>query len=161
MSRNIRITMEVNGEDRTIVVEARTTLADALREGCHLTGTKTGCEDGVCGACTVLVDGEPIRSCLMFAVQAHGRAVRTVESLSDGITLHPLQVAFHEHHAVGCGYCTPGLLMLTLGALERSPEIDEDEIQRVVAANSCRCTDAHAVVKAVRAAQTAMRAGRE
>ena len=105
---HIDITLNVNGEDHEISVEPRRTLADALRDNCELTGTHIGCEHGVCGACTVVVDGQPVRSCLMFAVQAAGKKIRTVEGLSEGGKLHPLQQAFIDHHGLQCGFCTPG-----------------------------------------------------
>ena len=115
------LTLHINGQRHDIRLAARKTLADAIREDCGLTGTHTGCEHGVCGACTILVDGDPVRSCLMFAVQAEGRNIRTVEGLADGDNLHPLQQAFIDHHALQCGFCTPGFLMLIIGALERKP----------------------------------------
>jgi aerobic carbon-monoxide dehydrogenase small subunit len=119
MSDRQDVTFTVNGEERTIRVEARRILADALREDCSLTGTHLGCEHGVCGACTVLVDDQPVRACLMFAVQAEGTRVRTVESLAAGDKLHPLQQAFWDHHGLQCGFCTPGFLMLAVAILER------------------------------------------
>jgi carbon-monoxide dehydrogenase small subunit len=151
------MTMEVNGRARTIVVEPRTTLVEALREECHLTGTRTGCDEGVCGACTVLVDGEPVRACLMFAVQAHKAQVHTVEGLADGPRLHPLQRAFEEEHAVQCGFCTSGFLMLAAGALERTPDMDDDAITALASANLCRCTGYQPIVKALRAARDSIR----
>jgi carbon-monoxide dehydrogenase small subunit len=138
-------------------VEARRTLADAIREECGLTGTHLGCEHGVCGACTILLDGEPVRSCLMFAVQAGGRRIRTVEGLAEGEQLHPLQRAFIEHHGLQCGYCTPGFLMLAAGALERNPDIGDAELLEVLSANLCRCTGYKNIVTAVRAAAAEMR----
>ena len=122
------ITLTINGAASRITVEARKTLADAIREDCGLTGTHIGCEHGVCGACTVLLDGQPVRSCLMFAVQASGRTIRTVEGLAKGDLLHPLQQAFMEHHGLQCGFCTPGFLMLAAGALEANPDLGEDEL---------------------------------
>ena len=120
MTDKMGITLSVNGMAYPISVEPRRTLADALREDCRLTGTHLGCEHGVCGACTVIVDGRTVRSCLMFAVQAEGVTIRTVEGLADGETLHPLQQAFWENHGLQCGFCTPGFLMLAAGALEAS-----------------------------------------
>jgi carbon-monoxide dehydrogenase small subunit len=156
------ITLNVNGRDHPVEVETRRTLADAIREDCGQTGTHTGCEHGVCGACTVLLDGEPVRSCLMFAVQAAGRKIRTVEGLAkqgnDGEKLHPLQRAFIEHHGLQCGFCTPGFLMLAAGALERNPEIGDGELIEVLSSNLCRCTGYKNIVKAVRAAAAEMRA---
>ena len=138
-------------------VEPRRTLADALRDDCGLTGTHLGCEHGVCGACTVLVDGQPVRSCLMFAVQAEGAAIRTVEGLANGDELHPLQQAFWDHHGLQCGFCTPGFLMLAAGVLEAEPEISDEEIRHVLASNLCRCTGYQNILKAVRAAADQMK----
>src|SRR6201997_4500564 len=146
------VTFTVNGENRMIRVDPRRSLADALREDCGLTGTHLGCEHGVCGACTVLVDGKPVRSCLMFAVQAAGKPIRTVEGLARGETLHPLQRAFIEHHGLQCGFCTPGFLMLAAGVLERNPDIDDAEMLDILSSNLCRCTGYQNIIKAVRAA---------
>jgi carbon-monoxide dehydrogenase small subunit len=154
------ISLNVNGRRYDIRVDARKTLADALRDDCNLTGTHLGCEHGVCGACTIIVDGETVRSCLMFAVQADGRSLRTVEGLAKGNELHPLQSAFVEHHALQCGYCTPGFLMLATGVLEREPDISDDDLRDVLSSNLCRCTGYENIVKAVRAAAEQMRAAR-
>jgi aerobic carbon-monoxide dehydrogenase small subunit len=151
MSERLDITLSINGRDHAIRVEARRTLADAIRDDCGLTGTHLGCEHGVCGACTVIVDGEPIRSCLMFAVQAAGKPIRTVEGLATGEDLHPLQRAFIEHHGLQCGFCTPGFLMLVVGVLERDPNIGDGDLMDVLASNLCRCTGYQNIVKAVRA----------
>jgi carbon-monoxide dehydrogenase small subunit len=153
------ITLAVNGEHHAIRVEARRTLADALREDCGLTGTHLGCEHGVCGACTVLMDDEPVRACLIFAVQAEGRVIRTVEGLADGSTLNPLQSAFREHHALQCGYCTPGFLMLGTAILESDPDISDEDLIHALSSNICRCTGYANIVRAIRAAANAMRAG--
>jgi len=166
MSRDIDVTLRVNGRDYAVRVEARRTLADTLRDACGLTGTHSGCEHGVCGSCTVLVDGEPVRACLMFAVQAPGRQIRTVEGLADGERLHPLQQAFIDHHGLQCGFCTPGFLMLAAGTLERNPDISDEELLEVLSSNLCRCTGYKNILKAVRAAAVEMRghrarAGRE
>jgi len=150
------MSMEVNGCDRTLVVEPRTTLVDALREGCALKGTVAGCSEGVCGSCTLLIDGEPVRSCLVFAVQAHGRAVRTVEGLSHDGALSPLQAAFIEAGAVQCGYCTPGFLMLAEAALARGVRLDDAAIDALVATNLCRCGAQDAIAAAIRAAQASV-----
>jgi carbon-monoxide dehydrogenase small subunit len=156
--------LQVNGRDFPIEIEARRNLADALREDCGLTGTHIGCEHGACGACTVIVDGEPVRSCLMFAFQAEGKAVRTVEGLaaagSDGEVLHPLQRAFMEHHGLQCGFCTPGFLMLATAVLERDPNISDESLKDVLSSNLCRCTGYQNILKAIRAAAQEMRAGR-
>jgi carbon-monoxide dehydrogenase small subunit len=158
MSDKVQITLSINGHAHQIDVEPRRTLADAIREDCGQTGTHIGCEHGVCGACTVLVDGAPVRSCLMFAVQAEGKAIRTVEGLADGDRLHPMQQAFMDHHGLQCGFCTPGFLMLAVGVLEREPDISDDDLMDVLASNLCRCTGYQNIVKAVRAAAKEMRA---
>ena len=157
MSEKTDITLTVNGREHAIRVAPRHTLADAIREECGLTGTHLGCEHGVCGACTVLIDGEPVRACLMFAVQAEGMDIRTVEGLAEGETLHPLQQAFIDRHALQCGFCTPGFLMLAAGALERDPDIGDDDLRDLLSANLCRCTGYQNIVKAVRSAADAMR----
>ena len=151
------IVFTVNGETRRVNVEARRNLADCLREDCGLTGTHVGCEHGVCGACTVLVDGKPVRSCLMFAVQAEGADIETVEGLADGETLHPLQQAFWEQHGLQCGFCTPGFLMLAVGALREKPDMDDGEIRELLSSNLCRCTGYQNIIKAVRMAADVMR----
>jgi carbon-monoxide dehydrogenase small subunit len=151
------IKLTINGRDHDITVEPRRTLVDAIREDCGQTGTHIGCEHGVCGACTVLIDGEPVRSCLMFAEQATGKAIRTVEGLADGDTLHPLQQAFIDHHGLQCGFCTPGFLMLAVGVLERDPEISDSDLLDVLSSNLCRCTGYQNIIKAVRAAADEMR----
>jgi aerobic carbon-monoxide dehydrogenase small subunit len=152
------LVLTVNGRDHQVRVEPRRTLADAIREDCGLTGTHIGCEHGVCGACTVLVDGAPVRSCLMFAVQAAGKPIRTVEGLASGDELSVLQRAFMEHHGLQCGFCTPGFLMLVTGVLEREPDIGDEELIDVLASNLCRCTGYQNIVKAVRAAARELRA---
>jgi carbon-monoxide dehydrogenase small subunit len=157
MSDKQNITFTVNGIERTVHVEPRRTLADALREDCGLTGTHLGCEHGVCGACTVLVDDQPVRSCLMFAVQAEGARVRTVEGLATGDKLHPLQQAFWDHHGLQCGFCTPGFLMLAVSILERDPAIAEPELREALSSNLCRCTGYQNILKSVLAAAAEMR----
>jgi carbon-monoxide dehydrogenase small subunit len=154
MTARIPLQLTVNGAPYQILVEPRRTLADAIREDCGLTGTHIGCEHGVCGACTVLLDGAPVRACLMFAVQAQGQHLRTVEGLADGATLHPLQRAFMEHHALQCGFCTPGFLMLAAGELERDPAITEAALLDLVASN--RCTGYRGIIDAIRAAAAEM-----
>jgi carbon-monoxide dehydrogenase small subunit len=158
MSEKRDLVLRVNGRDHAARVEPRRTLADAIREDCGLTGTHIGCEHGVCGACTVLVDGAPVRSCLMFAVQAAGKPIRTVEGLASGDELSVLQRAFMEHHGLQCGFCTPGFLMLVTGVLEREPGITDDELIDVLASNLCRCTGYQNIIKAVRAAAQELRA---
>jgi aerobic carbon-monoxide dehydrogenase small subunit len=157
MTEPIEIGFTVNGSGRRIRVEPRRTLADALREECGLTGTHLGCEHGVCGACTILVDGAPVRSCLMFAVQAEGRQLRTIEGLAQDGRLHPLQQAFWDHHGLQCGFCTPGFLMLAAALLEQTPEIGEAELRAALAANLCRCTGYQNILQAVLAAAAEMR----
>jgi len=159
MTEKIEITLNVNGRDYPVRVEPRRTLADTLRDEFGLTGTHLGCEHGVCGACTVIVDGEAVRSCLMFAVQAQGRKIRTVESLANGNELHPLQRAFIAHHGLQCGFCTPGFLMLAVNTLEQKPDIGDEELLDVLASNLCRCTGYQNIVKAVKAARAEMRVG--
>jgi 2-furoyl-CoA dehydrogenase 2Fe-2S iron sulfur subunit len=143
------IELTVNGAARAGTAEPRTTLADFLREELTLTGTHIGCEHGVCGACTVLVDGEPVRSCLMLAVQARGTEVTTVEGLADGATLHPLQQAFMESFAFQCGFCTPGFVMSTLALLRDEPDADEARIREELSGNLCRCTGYQSIVEGV------------
>ena len=160
MSEKIKICLDINGKQHAVMVEPRKTLVDVIREDCHRTGTHIGCEHGVCGACTVLLDGDPVRSCLMFAVQAQGRAIRTVEGLQSGDELHPMQESFMRNHALQCGFCTPGFLMLAVGVLEKRPDISDDELIEVLSSNLCRCTGYHNIVKAVREAAGEMRAAR-
>jgi aerobic-type carbon monoxide dehydrogenase small subunit (CoxS/CutS family) len=149
----VRIAVDVNGRRHEADVEPRTLLSDFLRHDLGLTGTHVGCEHGVCGACTVQVDDEPVRSCLMFAVQADGRSVRTVEALEgDDGALHPLQVAFHEAHALQCGFCTPGFLMSLEPFVRDRPDASEAEIREALAGNLCRCTGYEGIVEAVRKA---------
>jgi len=157
MNGKSNITLTINGRDHAISVEPRRTLADAIREDCGQTGTHIGCEHGVCGACTVIVNGEPVRSCLMFAVQADGCKIRTVEGLADGDRLHPMQQAFMDHHGLQCGFCTPGFLMLAVGVLERQPNISDEDLLDVLSSNLCRCTGYQNIIKAVRAAAQEMR----
>ena len=157
MTDKIDVTFTVNGEARTVSVEPRRTLADTLRDECGLTGTHLGCEHGVCGACTILLDGNPVRSCLMFAVQAEGAQLRTVEGLADGDKLHPVQQAFWDNHGLQCGYCTPGFLMLAVGTLEKYPDIGETELREVLSSNLCRCTGYQNILKSVLAAAAKMR----
>ena len=152
------ITLDVNGEQHDVVTEPRRTLVDVLRHDLRLTGTHVGCEHGICGACTVLVDERPVRACLMFAAQAEGARIRTVESLADGDhELSDLQRAFTDHHALQCGFCTPGFLMLAEGFLAERPEATKEEIREVVAANLCRCTGYQTIVEAIDACATTRR----
>ena len=146
------VTVTINGRAYHGRVEPRKTLADFIREDCGLTGTHLGCEHGVCGACTILMDGEAVRSCLMFAVQADRAHLHTVEGLADGDTLHPIQQAFWEHHGLQCGFCTPGFLMTTVALLRDNPHPSEREIREGLSGNLCRCTGYQNIVKAVAAA---------
>jgi len=157
MSTRVEVTFEINGKRCAVNVEPRRTLADLIREDCSLTGTHTGCEHGVCGACTVLVDGEPVRSCLMLGVQANGRRIRTVEGLATNGLLHALQQAFIDHHALQCGFCTPGFLMLAVHLLETKPDVNETEIRDALSANLCRCTGYVNIIKAVCAVADSMK----
>ncbi len=157
MTEKLDITLNINGRDHAIRVEPRKTLVDAIRDDCGQTGTHIGCEHGVCGACTVILDGEAVRACLMFAVQAQGKRIRTVEGLAQGDTLHPLQAAFIKHHGLQCGFCTPGFLMLAVNALERDPDIGDEELLELLASNLCRCTGYQNIIAAVRAAAADMR----
>ncbi len=148
--------LNVNNDDYEIEVEPRRTLADALRKNCGLTGTHIGCEHGVCGACTVIVDGAAIRSCLMFAVQAEGTKIRTVEGLA-GETLHIMQQEFERHHGLQCGFCTSGFLLLAVAALEAEPDLTDAALLDVLSSNLCRCTGYQNIVKAVSAAARRMK----
>ena len=150
MTRTIRL--RVNGETREGTVEPRTSLADFLRDGLDLTGTHVGCEHGVCGACTVLLDGAPVRSCLLLAIQMDGAELTTVEGLADGERLHPLQQAFWDHHGLQCGFCTPGILLTAKALLDETPHPTDAEIREAIAGNLCRCTGYHFIVEAIRAA---------
>ena len=154
------IELVVNGETRAARAEPRTLLSDFLREGLGLTGTHVGCEHGVCGACTVLVDGESVRSCLMFAVQAEGAQVRTVEGLGSADDMHPLQEAFWEKHGLQCGFCTPGMLMAAVELLENAPAPAVEDIREAISGNLCRCTGYQTIVEAVQAAAERMQGGR-
>jgi aerobic-type carbon monoxide dehydrogenase small subunit (CoxS/CutS family) len=156
-----QITVTVNGREHELTVESRRTLADMLRHDLGYTGTHLGCEHGICGACTVIMDGGPVRSCLVFGVQADGTEVRTVEGLADGDQLSDLQQSFSDHHALQCGFCTPGFLMLAeayLADTGASP-LTEDQIRDLVASNLCRCTGYQGIIEAVLA--TARSRGRQ
>jgi carbon-monoxide dehydrogenase small subunit len=155
-SERAQVELTLNRERARLDVPVRRTLADALREH-GLTGTHLGCEHGICGACTVLLDGEPVRACLLLAVQAHGHEVRTIEGLATGDVLHPVQRAFHEHRALQCGFCTPGFVMLAVGILEREPEASEQRLRHLLASNLCRCTGYTPILDAIEAAAQEMR----
>jgi carbon-monoxide dehydrogenase small subunit len=155
---NHEVTLTVNGQSYTRQVEPRLLLSDFLRHELNLTGTHVGCEHGVCGACTVLLDGVPVRSCLTFAVQAREREVMTVEGLSGSMEhLHPLQQGFWEAHGLQCGFCTPGFLMTLLPFLEENPKPTEEEIRQAISGNLCRCTGYQNIVEAVKLAAEKMR----
>jgi aerobic-type carbon monoxide dehydrogenase small subunit (CoxS/CutS family) len=143
------LTLDVNGEDHTVVFPTHHTLLEVLRERCHLTGTKHGCELGECGACAVLVDGQAVLSCLALAVDADGRKVETVEGLQEGNSLHPLQAAFADLGAAQCGYCTPGILMTAKALLAENPSPTTEEIRQALAGNLCRCTGYLKIIEAI------------
>jgi len=155
VNRAIRVT--VNGQEHARTVEVRATLADFLREDLDLTGTHVGCEHGVCGACTVLLDGEPVRACLMLAVQADGQRIATIEGVApaDGL-LHPIQEAFWAKHGLQCGYCTPGIIMSACAFLRDRPAPSREEIREMLAGHLCRCTGYHFIVEAIEAAARAL-----
>ena len=157
MSDQFTVTVTVNGTQYERTVEPRLLLSDFLRHDLGLTGTHVGCEHGVCGACTVVFDGEPVRSCLMFAVQADGHEILTVEGLGTMDNLHPLQEAFREAHGVQCGFCTPGFLMSLVPFLEETPNPTEEEIREAISGNLCRCTGYQHIVDAVKLAAERMR----
>lgn len=153
-----RITVTVNGVPHSGEVEVRKTLADFIREDIGLTGTHLGCEHGVCGACTILLHGQAVRSCLLFAVQADGAEITTVEALGTPEHLHPLQEAFRDHHGLQCGFCTPGFLMSAVAFLRETPEPTDAQIREVLGGNLCRCTGYQGIVEAVRDAAQRLRA---
>jgi len=151
------VTVTVNGREHTADVEPRMHLGDFLRTVARQTGTHLGCEHGFCGACTVIVDGDAVRSCLMLAVQANGKAVTTVEGLADGADLHPVQQAFREQHGLQCGFCTAGMIMSLTAYLDKNPDADEDAIRTAISGNICRCTGYQGIVAAGLQAAKAMR----
>jgi carbon-monoxide dehydrogenase small subunit len=146
------ITLRINGNDVSAEVEVRLLLVDFLRTVARLTGTHVGCDTSACGACTVLLDGHSIKSCTMFAIQAEGHEIITIEGVTDHGALHPLQEAFHEHHALQCGFCTPGLIISAIQLLARIPSPTRDEIRKGIAGNICRCTGYQNIVDAIEAA---------
>ncbi len=146
------VALTVNGTNMRIEVEPRMTLADALRDRCDLTGTHLACEHGVCGSCTISVDGRAVRSCLMFAVQADGADVMTIEGLANGEELHPVQKAFQAEHGLQCGFCTPGFVMSVTKFLETTPDPTDDQIRDGISGNLCRCTGYQGIVRAVKRA---------
>jgi carbon-monoxide dehydrogenase small subunit len=151
------VTVSVNGEPRSADIEPRLLLARFLRDTLGLTGTHMGCDTTSCGACTVLLDGVPVKSCTVLAVQADGREVGTVEGLETADGLHPMQAAFHEQHGLQCGFCTPGMMLTAIALLEENPDPSEEEIRWALSGNICRCTGYQNIVQAVRQAAAAMR----
>jgi aerobic carbon-monoxide dehydrogenase small subunit len=151
------VTVSVNGEPRSADIEPRLLLARFLRDTLGLTGTHIGCDTSNCGACTVLLDGVPVKSCTVLAVQADGREVKTVEGLETAEGLHPMQAAFHEQHGLQCGFCTPGMMLTAIALLEENPDPSDDEIRWALSGNICRCTGYQNIVKAVRQAATTLR----
>ena len=154
------ITVTVNGKERTAEVEPRTLLVDFLREGLGLTGTHVGCDTSQCGACTIHLDGQSVKSCTVFAVQADGRSVTTIEGMASNGSLHPLQEGFREEHGLQCGFCTPGMIMSAADLLARNPDPSEEEIRHALEGNFCRCTGYHNIVKAVQYAAKKKRAAK-
>jgi carbon-monoxide dehydrogenase small subunit len=152
MARPVRVTVTVNGREESKEVEPRLLLVHFLRDTLGLTGTHVGCDTSNCGACTVLLDGESVKSCTVLAAQADGAEVRTIEGMASNGDLHPLQQAFWEHHGLQCGYCTPGMIMAAADLLQRNPNPTEEEVREGLAGNLCRCTGYHNIVKAVMAA---------
>ena len=152
MTRMVDVRLTVNGKTCEGRCEPRTLLADFLRDNLSLTGTHVGCEHGACGACTILFNGEAARACIMFAVQADGADIVTVEGIAQGSALHPLQAAFHEHHGLQCGFCTPGMIMTAVDMIKRRPGLSRDAIRQELEGNICRCTGYHNIVSAIEAA---------
>jgi carbon-monoxide dehydrogenase small subunit len=158
-TEDVAVTITVNGGSTTNTVEARTLLVQYLRDVLGLTGTNIGCDTTSCGACTVLLDGESVKSCTVLAAQADGRAVTTIEGLADGDTWHPMQTAFREHHGLQCGYCTPGMVMAAVSLAAERGTLTEAEVRLGLEGNLCRCTGYHNIVQAVIAGSEAMAAG--
>lgn len=165
LADKMKVKAKVNGIELEFLAEPRQTLLEVLREELQLTGTKEGCSNGNCGACTIIMDGRPTNSCLVFAVQADGKEIQTIEGLADGVKLHPLQQAFLEEAALQCGICTPGILMASKALLERNPDPTETEVRHYLAGNLCRCTGydkiVRAVLKAARQMNESARSGHE
>jgi aerobic carbon-monoxide dehydrogenase small subunit len=153
----MKVHVAINGVNYEKDVEPRTLLAYFLREDCGLTGTHVGCDTSSCGACTVLMDGTPVKSCTVLGVQAHGRHVTTVEGLESAEGLHPMQESFHEEHGLQCGFCTPGMMLTAIALLEENPDPSEEEIRWALSGNVCRCTGYQNIVKAVQRAAASMR----
>ncbi len=159
MAETTSVVLNVNGASKEITVEPRKTLADAIREDLGLTGTHLGCEHGVCGACTVLMDGEMVRSCLLFAVQGAGAEITTIEGIGDNGGLHPMQRAFSEYHGLQCGFCTPGMILAGIDVVRRNPDPGPQEIREEMGGNICRCTGYQKIVESVQAAAAEMKEG--
>ena len=155
----MKVSIRVNGAERNGDVEPRVLLVDFLRTNLRLTGTHIGCDTSSCGACTVLLDGEPVKSCTLLAVQANGRGVTTVEGLANGANLSPMQVGFHEEHGLQCGFCTPGMMLVGTALLEHNPNPTEDEIRWAISGNICRCTGYMNIVKSIQHAAKLRQAG--
>lgn len=154
-----RIKLKVNGEDYELLIPPNRTLLEALREDLALTGAKEGCQDGTCGSCTVLLDGKPVRSCLVLAVEAEGKEILTIEGLSKGEELHPIQEAFVNYGAVQCGFCTPGMILTAKALLDSNPDPSEEEIREAISGNLCRCTGYVKIVEAIAEAARRLRGG--
>jgi aerobic carbon-monoxide dehydrogenase small subunit len=148
----MQITVTINGASRTAEAEPRTLLVDFIRSNLGMTGTHIGCDTTSCGACTVILDGKPVKSCTILAAQANGREVRTVEGLKQNGSLHPIQAAFKEHHGLQCGFCTPGMMLVGASLIERNPDASEEEIRWEISGNICRCTGYQNIVSAIKAA---------
>jgi carbon-monoxide dehydrogenase small subunit len=148
----MQVTVTINGVQHTADVEPRMLLVHLIREEFELTGTHIGCDTTNCGACTILLDGLPIKSCTMFGVQADGREIKTIEGMMEGAALHPVQAAFKEHHGLQCGFCTPGMMLIGSKLIEDNPEPSDDDVRRAISGNICRCTGYMNIVKAIQAA---------
>jgi aerobic carbon-monoxide dehydrogenase small subunit len=153
----MQIELTVNGQRHAIDVEPRALLATTIRETLRLTGTHVGCDTSSCGVCTVLLDGTPVKSCTLFAVQANGREITTVEGLAEGGALHPIQEAFHQEHGLQCGFCTPAMMLVGAALLERNPAPTEEEVRWAISGNLCRCTGYQNIVKAIQSAGETIR----
>jgi aerobic carbon-monoxide dehydrogenase small subunit len=160
MTKRISITLSVNGVDHEVSVQPRRLLSDVLRDDLGLTGTHVGCEHGVCGACTVLIDDRPARACLTFAIQMEGHEITTIEAVARDGVYSPLQQAMHDEHGLQCGFCTPGIIMTFEAYLRENPDPSEDEIREVLSGNSCRCTGYQNIVAAIKRAAVAIRESR-
>ncbi|MEO8842782.1 MAG: (2Fe-2S)-binding protein [Kofleriaceae bacterium] len=152
-----KLTLRVNRKNHSIDCPSNTLLVDALRETLHLTGTHVGCDTSQCGACTVHVDGRSVKSCTMLAIEATGVEITTIEGMADGEKLHPMQAAFHEHHGLQCGFCTPGMVMSATDLCKRNPDPSESDVRHWLEGNMCRCTGYHNIVKSVRAGAAGMK----